>query len=168
MWRWMRGLQGRTPPGPRGWPLMGNMLEFPTQYPWIVFREWNMMFLRLLNTQMLRRSAIYSDKPIFPMDALLGWDRNLGLMPMVIAGAAFALTSTNTLIMSQQELPQCTNQGIHDFYEKTLATIILDIVYGHEVAVWTMILEINQKASSYFVEGKALGGFGFYGAEARP
>ncbi len=72
---------------------------------------------------------------------------------------------------------------------RTLATIILDIVYGHEVrSMDDHYLKLINKASSYFVEGKALGRFWVdfipllryvppwvpgaaaakYGAEARP
>lgn len=28
------------PPGPRGWPVIGNVLDIPFEYPWKVYRQW--------------------------------------------------------------------------------------------------------------------------------
>lgn len=31
---------GALPPGPKGWPLIGNLLEVPSTEPWKVYAEW--------------------------------------------------------------------------------------------------------------------------------
>lgn len=28
------------PPGPKGWPLIGNLLDLPTSYEWEVYAKW--------------------------------------------------------------------------------------------------------------------------------
>ena len=32
--------KGRTPPGPKGWPVIGNLLDVPLEEPWKTFSEW--------------------------------------------------------------------------------------------------------------------------------
>ncbi|KAI0700086.1 cytochrome P450 [Cytidiella melzeri] len=70
-----------APPGPPRLPLLGNMLQMPTQMPWIRFTEWSEKYgpifsLNILGQQIVvlntskaaadlfdRRSNIYSDRP---------------------------------------------------------------------------------------------------------
>ncbi|KAI5822527.1 cytochrome P450 [Schizophyllum commune Tattone D] len=80
------------PPGPRRKPLIGNVLDMPTQAPEATFMQWRERYgdvvhleifgkhMIILNTfeaaqdLMERRSAIYSDRPRFVMLAeLMGW-----------------------------------------------------------------------------------------------
>ena len=30
----------KLPPGPAGWPVIGNLLEMPISHPWLRFAEW--------------------------------------------------------------------------------------------------------------------------------
>ncbi|KAI0092441.1 cytochrome P450 [Irpex rosettiformis] len=195
-YRWMSRLQGSTlPPGPRGWPLIGSLLEFPAEYPWVVFREWSrtygdMMFLRLLNTQMLivstanvavdlmeKRSAIYSDKPVFPMDELTGWDFDLALMPYgqrwrsirahfhqyfnsVATPNYHDIQTTQIHTFLRRSLDCAGKQHDPTSIRLMLAATILDIVYGLEIqSMDDEYLDIIAKASDSFAEGKALGRF---------
>ncbi|KAF8522564.1 cytochrome P450 [Hysterangium stoloniferum] len=72
-----------TPPGPKGYPIIGNVLEFPkyTDYPWLTYAEWAKIYGDLVHVTVLgqsilvlnsyeaaidlleRRSSIYSDRP---------------------------------------------------------------------------------------------------------
>ena len=37
----LKGLPLRSlPPGPKGYPLIGNLFNFPTVSPWLVYEEW--------------------------------------------------------------------------------------------------------------------------------
>ena len=40
--RWRNRLRGfKLPPGPRGWPIIGNLLDLPTEQAWVVYRDWS-------------------------------------------------------------------------------------------------------------------------------
>ncbi|KAI0340922.1 cytochrome P450 [Trametopsis cervina] len=99
--RWGKRSQGfPVPPGPRGWPIVGNLLELPSQgQPWVDYHKWserygNMMSLNILGMPLVvisstdiafdlfeKRSSIYSDRPPSTMDELTGWAWNVALMP---------------------------------------------------------------------------------------
>ncbi|KAK0211401.1 cytochrome P450 [Desarmillaria ectypa] len=86
------------PPGPKGLPLIGNLLDIPTKYQWLTYSRWaatygDILFLSspgnktiILNsleaaTELLeKRSANYSDRPGFNMMNLTGWSFNFALM----------------------------------------------------------------------------------------
>ncbi|KZP19005.1 hypothetical protein FIBSPDRAFT_863176 [Athelia psychrophila] len=35
-----RRSRSRLPPGPPGWPIIGNMLDMPSEYEWETYVEW--------------------------------------------------------------------------------------------------------------------------------
>ena len=39
MWS-LRRSKGPMPPGPVGWPLIGNVLDIPIEYSWKTFAKW--------------------------------------------------------------------------------------------------------------------------------
>lgn len=74
------------PPGPKPKPVIGNLLDMPTQDQWRVYKDWSdhfesdLVHVKVLGTDMIivnshdaavelfkRRSAIYSDRPPMPM-----------------------------------------------------------------------------------------------------
>ncbi|TFK75553.1 cytochrome P450 [Pluteus cervinus] len=85
------------PPGPPPRPLIGNLLDMPSEKPWYTFREWGKKWgpitsvsvfgdtYVILNSvqdaiEMLdRRSAIYSDRPSIVTANLTGWNSTLVL-----------------------------------------------------------------------------------------
>ncbi|KAJ3555937.1 hypothetical protein NM688_g2303 [Phlebia brevispora] len=84
------------PPGPKPWPIFGNIFDLPKDKPWVTYREWSsdLIYLDLpqqptviLNTSqaildlMEGRSKLYADKPPMVMDELLNWDWNFAFMP---------------------------------------------------------------------------------------
>ncbi|KAI0662031.1 CyP450 monooxygenase [Cubamyces menziesii] len=87
------------PPGPRGLPLIGNMLDMPRYKPWIGLRDFtatygSLVYLRIPRNPLLiigdadiafelldKKSAHTSDRPTNPMAELMGMDGIFGLMP---------------------------------------------------------------------------------------
>ncbi|KAF7309358.1 Cytochrome P450 [Mycena indigotica] len=81
------------PPGPAKLPVIGNLLDMPVERPWEAYHQWSRQYhsdiihLDVLGTSIVvvegaealkelfeRRSAIYADRPRFPMLELMGWD----------------------------------------------------------------------------------------------
>ncbi|KAI0332487.1 cytochrome P450 [Cubamyces sp. BRFM 1775] len=92
--------RGPLPPGPKGLPLIGNLLDMPASHEWRTFAQWgerwgdimSVTFLGqpyvILNSakhaiEMLeKKSSIYSSRPIIPVGGeLVGWNRTLALLP---------------------------------------------------------------------------------------
>ncbi|KAH9937586.1 cytochrome P450 [Fomitopsis serialis] len=90
--------RGYLPPGPPGWPLIGNALDVPKTGAWKTFAKWSdewgdIMTLNLLGQTVLvlnssnvafelldKKSAIYSDRPRQPViTEIMGWERTIGL-----------------------------------------------------------------------------------------
>ncbi|CCM01198.1 uncharacterized protein FIBRA_03246 [Fibroporia radiculosa] len=99
--RWTTNQEkGRLPPGPRGLPFVGNLLDLPSSYAYKTFTEWGEKWgdiisltlfgqpIVILNsmkhvTELLdRRSALYSDRPTLTVAGkMVGWDRIVILTP---------------------------------------------------------------------------------------
>ncbi|KAH9925581.1 cytochrome P450, partial [Fomitopsis serialis] len=88
------------PPGPRPFPILGNIPQMTLKFPEKRFAQWrkkygDIIFLRMFNTPVLvinsaaaardlldKRSAIYSDRPYSVMMIdLLGWEHDFVLTP---------------------------------------------------------------------------------------
>ncbi|KAG0702324.1 cytochrome P450 [Suillus ampliporus] len=88
------------PPGPPGWPLVGNVLDMPHTKPWLTFAEWGKKYGDISHVEILgqhiivinsvkttmemldKKSSVYSDRPVLPMGGeLCGWNNVLGLLP---------------------------------------------------------------------------------------
>ncbi|KAJ6541415.1 cytochrome P450 [Mycena capillaripes] len=85
----------RLPPGPNGYPVIGNVFDMPPSQSWKTFAKWGeryggIMSITLLGqpfiilndpavaTEILdRRGNNYADRPTFEMASLAGWDRVL-------------------------------------------------------------------------------------------
>ncbi|KAF5372144.1 hypothetical protein D9758_005118 [Tetrapyrgos nigripes] len=88
------------PPGPKKLPLIGNLLDFPTNFEWETYARWSKEYdsdiihldvagnsIVVLNTiessidLLDKRSSIYSSRPRMVMvKELMGWDWVLGMM----------------------------------------------------------------------------------------
>ncbi|KAF7985952.1 hypothetical protein HWV62_43898 [Athelia sp. TMB] len=97
-----RKSRARLPPGPAGWPIIGNVLDVPTGgAEWVDYRDMgerynsDILYLDVLGTRIVvlnsfeavtelleKRAAIYSDRPRFVMvQDLMGWSGVFSLMP---------------------------------------------------------------------------------------
>ncbi|KAF8625112.1 hypothetical protein AX15_005542 [Amanita polypyramis BW_CC] len=89
------------PPGPKGYPIIGNLFDVPPTFEWLKYHEWSkdigseMIYLEIAGlkvvvldsleaaTELLeRRSSIYSSRPRTTMiTELMGWDIHLAFIP---------------------------------------------------------------------------------------
>ncbi|RXW12655.1 hypothetical protein EST38_g13199 [Candolleomyces aberdarensis] len=89
------------PPGPKGVPLVGNLLQMPTEFEWKKYHEWckeydtDILYLNMAGTEIIvldtskaatdlleTRSSLYSGRTRLPMvTELMGWDFLIGFMP---------------------------------------------------------------------------------------
>ncbi|KAI0736096.1 cytochrome P450 [Fomitopsis betulina] len=87
------------PPGPPGWPVIGNIFDIPKSHEWQTFAEWgktwgDIMSITLLGNPVVilnssnaalkmldKKSALSSDRPNLPVcGEVIGWDRTLALL----------------------------------------------------------------------------------------
>ncbi|KAF9064285.1 cytochrome P450 [Rhodocollybia butyracea] len=83
------------PPGPIGWPIVGNALDMPKTHAWRTFASWGekwgpIMSVNVLGTPFViindpeiadellsKTGSLYADRPTIQMALLTGWDRAL-------------------------------------------------------------------------------------------
>ncbi|KAL1718354.1 cytochrome P450 [Schizophyllum commune] len=89
------------PPGPKGWPIIGNLLDIPSTYEWEKYMQWarelrtDILHIDAAGTSIIildsykaccdllaQRAQYYSDRPAFPMTIdLMGMDFNFAFIP---------------------------------------------------------------------------------------
>ncbi|KAG5636126.1 hypothetical protein H0H81_009033 [Sphagnurus paluster] len=87
------------PPGPRGWPIIGNLFDMPQNMPWLTFADWGKKYGEISSVTVFGQPIIvinsvdvalailngksdkYSDRPVLPMGGeLIGWKNALPLV----------------------------------------------------------------------------------------
>ncbi|PBK95975.1 cytochrome P450 [Armillaria gallica] len=110
----------RLPPGPRGLPIVGNILDMPATKPWLTFARWSELYGDICSVTILgqtfivlgssdtavdllaKRSSTYSDRPHLTMACdLVRWDLTIPLM-----------SSGNTLRTHRKLLHSCLNANV--------------------------------------------------------
>lgn len=88
------------PPGPLGWPIIGNLLDYPSEYEWLYWAKYKDRYGPVSSTTVLRkrililntlepcielldkRSANFSNRPRAPFAGeIVGWDKQLVMSP---------------------------------------------------------------------------------------
>ncbi|KAI0370175.1 cytochrome P450 [Pilatotrama ljubarskyi] len=91
---------GPLPPGPRGWPLVGNVFDMPRTYQWITFAQWGQRWGDIISVSLFgqpvvilnsskhavdileKKSSIYSSRAPLPVAGdMIGWSRAMILAP---------------------------------------------------------------------------------------
>ncbi|KAH9849090.1 cytochrome P450 [Lenzites betulinus] len=92
--------RGPLPPGPKGYPFIGNLLDMPTSHEYRTFGKWGQQWGDIMSVTVFgqtyvvlnskkraielleKKSAIYSSRPAIPVGGeLVGWNRVLVLVP---------------------------------------------------------------------------------------
>ncbi|KAF7374578.1 O-methylsterigmatocystin oxidoreductase [Mycena sanguinolenta] len=88
------------PPGPSGYPFIGNFWDIPTKLPWLTYIKWGHQYgsdivhasalgqhfvvvnsVKAAAELFEKRAHLYSGRPALTMVELMGWDFNFGLLP---------------------------------------------------------------------------------------
>ncbi|THH15045.1 hypothetical protein EUX98_g9525 [Antrodiella citrinella] len=88
------------PPGPKGWPIVGNLFDMPESFHWLKYYEWSKQYGPIISVRLLgrtiiilsspkyvseileKRQMVYTERPVFTMvSELVGWDQITVLMP---------------------------------------------------------------------------------------
>jgi cytochrome P450 len=113
-----------VPPGPKPLPIIGNMLDVPTEHEWKRFAKWGQQYgdivslnvlgqtMIVLNNfedmnEMLGKKVIYSDRPVFPMIGELCGFKNI---------VAFMHYNDSLLTAKKYyKVVSGSNQAVHSF-----------------------------------------------------
>ncbi|KAJ7920193.1 cytochrome P450 [Mycena leptocephala] len=178
------------PPGPKKLPLVGNLFDMPAGEEWETYQKWSHDFasdiihlniagksiiilssLEATNDLMVQRSAIYSDRPRFPMvNELMGWEFSLAFMKYgrlraqrKIFNTAFSVGASpqfhpmefaSTHVMLRRIL-KSPNSCVIEQFDQMTGGLIMSIAYGIDV------LPTNDpylKSARESMQGLALGG----------
>ncbi|KDQ57072.1 hypothetical protein JAAARDRAFT_35668 [Jaapia argillacea MUCL 33604] len=174
------------PPGPKGLPVIQNLLDMPTEYENLTFAQWgekygDLVSITLMGQTMIivnsgklaidmldRKSAIYSDRPVFPMGGeIIGWRDTLALTRYGqrfrdIRRMFHQIIGTKAIM--SQFIP-IEEQATHRFLKRVLKSpkdiakhirwmagcIILEIAYGYKVLEQDdPIIDLVDKATEQF------------------
>ncbi|KAF7357549.1 O-methylsterigmatocystin oxidoreductase [Mycena sanguinolenta] len=145
------------PPGPPSRAFIGNFLDLPTKLPWLTYTKWGDQYGDLVRISapgqhiivvnsaktavelFEKRSHIYSDRPVFTMVELMGWDFNFAMLPRGdkwrTRRRAFHQHFREDVVRTYRPIQM---EKIHQLLQsrqkfRLAAAIIMATVYGYEV-----------------------------------
>ncbi|KAK0192108.1 cytochrome P450 [Armillaria mellea] len=69
------------PPGPKGWPVIGNIFDMPKHSDWMTYAEWGRKYGPICSVNLMGKRAIYSDRPRLEMAGeLVGYANTIVLI----------------------------------------------------------------------------------------
>ncbi|KAG2139863.1 cytochrome P450 [Suillus bovinus] len=135
------------PPGPPGWPLVGNIADIPHNKAWLTFAKWGKKYGDILHVDVLgrhiivlnsvkaamelldKKSSIYSDRPVFTMSGELNIYRVIGSRTAVNVYEPSEEIEVRRFLKRVFAQPEQLDAHIRH----TAGAIILRISYGYEV-----------------------------------
>ncbi|KAJ7136240.1 cytochrome P450 [Mycena filopes] len=145
-----RGQPSKSPPGPPKDPFIGHLRYMPSEDAALVFHDWakrygDVMQLEIVGQRIIvldthraavdlldKRSAIYSDRPEFPLYTLLGWTFSLGFLRY---GKTFA---RHREVLQRGAAPRKQSHRLspneyNPFLSRFSTSIITRITVGHQI-----------------------------------
>ncbi|KAK0436558.1 cytochrome P450 [Armillaria borealis] len=189
LFRRTRRSTAQFPPGPRGLPLIGNLLDMPSQKEWLTFAKWGERYgditsvsilgqrivvinsVQMAMTLLDKKSSISSDRPLVAMGGeLIGWKNILGLMPYGprfrnfrrLAHQLFGSNATDEAVETHRFLKRISAkpEELSAHIRKTAGAIILQISHGYAIQEENdPFVKLAEETMDQFSLSTAPGGF---------
>ncbi|KAK0222553.1 cytochrome P450 [Armillaria nabsnona] len=163
------------PPGPRGLPLLGNLLDMPSQKEWLTFAKWGEKYGEITSVSILGQMMV--DRPLVAMGGeLIGWKNALGLTSYGarfrnfrrLAHQFFGSNTTMKLFLPMVELEahrllkrvSAKPEELSAHIRNRARAIILQISYGYAIQEENYpFVKLAEETMDQFSLSTAPGGF---------
>ncbi|KAF4597560.1 hypothetical protein EYR40_008022 [Pleurotus pulmonarius] len=157
LWFCERSSQRKYPPGPPGWPFVGNLLKLPKIQPWHLLTEWKHAYgnifrlhglgisivvlgdMKVIKELLDTRGSTYSHRPVLTVAGdLLDLNKSFALQPYnddwklrrKLARVALSPGAIKRYHPLQEDIAALLNEALLDTPESAAGRLILSITYG--------------------------------------